>query len=253
MTPLHRPGRAGGSGVSPIGDTDEYAQWDAAYVLGSLAHCARREYESHLSACPSCRESVSELAGMPALLGMLTRDDVEALDESAPPVPQPHVLTSLLVEVRRRRFRSRLTGAGATVAAVVLLLGVLVSANSDHAIPTAVPPGASASALTMARVLPTSLSATITLSRHAWGTRIEMTCTYGVQRGNSEENTDHADDTLAMVVVGRDGHSTRVATWLALHGVTATPNATTSLSIDDIAAVQVISADNGAVLLQRSL
>ena len=57
-----------GGEVSSVGDDHEYALWDAAYVLGSLSSTERHEYEAHLSSCPSCREAVAELTGMPALL-----------------------------------------------------------------------------------------------------------------------------------------------------------------------------------------
>ena len=52
-------------------ETDPYALWDAAYILGSLSSNDRREYENHLSGCVSCRSAVGELSGMPALLAML--------------------------------------------------------------------------------------------------------------------------------------------------------------------------------------
>ncbi len=60
-------------------------------------------------------------------------------------------------------------------------------------------------------------------------------------------------DTLAMVVVGRDGSHTRLATWVANPGHTATPAGSISMPSDQIASVQVVSADNGQVLLERSL
>ncbi|GAC1644254.1 MAG: hypothetical protein NVS4B6_17220 [Mycobacterium sp.] len=77
MTTFDGPG---GSWSSP-GDTHEYALWDAAYVLGSLSFSERREFEAHLSTCPSCREAVSELSGMPALLAQLDPDDIASIDE----------------------------------------------------------------------------------------------------------------------------------------------------------------------------
>jgi anti-sigma factor RsiW len=73
-------GGPGGLSSSP-GDTHEYALWDAAYVLGALSFSDRREFEAHLSACPSCREAVSELSGMPALLAQLDRDYIASIDE----------------------------------------------------------------------------------------------------------------------------------------------------------------------------
>jgi anti-sigma factor RsiW len=104
---------------SLVADSDEYALWDAAYVLGSLSSPDRREFEAHLSTCPPCRESVGELGGMPALLAQLTRDDVAAIDKTgSDALPPPSPL--LLADVRRRRRRSRLVtwivGAAAAVA-----------------------------------------------------------------------------------------------------------------------------------------
>jgi anti-sigma factor RsiW len=81
MTPL-RPPRP----FSPERGTDAYTLWDAAYVLGSLSSADGREFQAHLSGCPSCRECVSELRGMPRLLGQLTRDAVAAIDEGRWPV-----------------------------------------------------------------------------------------------------------------------------------------------------------------------
>jgi hypothetical protein len=40
-------------------DGDKYAQWDAAYVLGSLSELDRREFEAHLEECWACRCSSS--------------------------------------------------------------------------------------------------------------------------------------------------------------------------------------------------
>jgi anti-sigma factor ChrR (cupin superfamily) len=72
-----RPPRA----LLPVDGTDEYALWDAAYVMGSLSNADAREFQAHLSGCPSCRECVSDLSGMPALLRQLTSDDFAAIDE----------------------------------------------------------------------------------------------------------------------------------------------------------------------------
>ncbi len=65
----------------PAGDSHEYATWDAAYVLGSLSPADRREFEAHLSVCPSCTQAVAELSGMPALLSKLDSDTVASIDD----------------------------------------------------------------------------------------------------------------------------------------------------------------------------
>jgi hypothetical protein len=78
---------------------DEYALWDAAYVLGSLCSADRRAFEARLGACGSCRQCVSELSAMPGLLARLTYDAVAEIDEGrsgTPPQLSPQVLMSLL-------------------------------------------------------------------------------------------------------------------------------------------------------------
>ena len=67
--------------ATPAGG-DPYASWDAAYVLGALSTAERHEFEAHLTTCESCRLAVGELAGMPALLGLLNGDDVRSIDDS---------------------------------------------------------------------------------------------------------------------------------------------------------------------------
>jgi hypothetical protein len=248
-----------GGGPSSIDDAqDRYALWDAAYVLGSLSSTERREYENHLNACAACRASVAELSGMPALLALLDRDETAASDDERPAEPpplRPEVLAALLDKVSWRRRRTRwLTWTVTAAAAVVLAIGVFVAVKPGPVVPTTDPPRASAAAMTMTPVAPSSLDATVTLTSQGWGTHVEMACTYEwapEQAGN--DGDDDAGDKLAMVAVSRDGNHTQLATWMAVSGTTALPSGSTSMPIDDIVAVQVVSADTGDVLLQRNL
>jgi hypothetical protein len=76
-------------------DGDKYAEWDAAYVLGSLSETDRREFDAHLDECQSCRDAVAELSGIPALLSLLDLDDVADVDDpiaNRPPLPQPDLI-----------------------------------------------------------------------------------------------------------------------------------------------------------------
>ena len=80
--------RQGAPVAGPRGqDGDKYAQWDAAYVLGSLSEQDRREFEAHLGECRACRDAVAELSDMPALLSLLDRDEV--IDEDDPIAVRP--------------------------------------------------------------------------------------------------------------------------------------------------------------------
>ena len=95
----------------------------------------------------------------------------------------------------------------------------------------------------MTPVAPTPLHSTVTISSQGRGTRIQMNSTYGVLPQNSGHDETETGDNLAMVVVGRDGSRARVATWVALAGVTATPTGSTSMPMDQIASAQIVSED----------
>jgi hypothetical protein len=233
-------------------DGDRYVTWDAAYVLGSLTSSERREYEAHLETCERCRTAVAEISGVPALLAMMDLEDVRALDEETPESPplRPEVLDSILDKVRWRRRRSRwLTSAAVGVAAALLAVGVVIAIRPEIVGLEDYTPQETTQAMDMAKVSETPINASITLTGFGWGTRIDMACSYGEwgQAGTIPPQN------LGMVVVGRDGSHTEVATWLGLSGATALPSATTPMQKDEIAAVQLVSSDNGKVLLERHL
>lgn len=232
-------------------DGDRYLTWDAAYVLGSLSSNERREYEAHLETCERCRTAVAELSGIPALLAKLDLEDVRELDEEPAETPplRPEVLDSILDKVRWRRRRSRwLTSAAVGVAAALLAVGIVIAIRPEVVGLETYSPQESAQALEMTKVSETPINASITLTGFGWGTRIDMACTYGDwgQRDAPPQN-------LGMVVIGNDGSRTEVATWLGLSGATALPSATTPMRKDEIAAVQLVSSDNGKVLLEKHL
>jgi hypothetical protein len=79
-----------------------------------------------------------------------------------------------------------------------------------------------------------------------------LKCTHRETPADADDHDDGGDK-LAMVVVGRDGSHTSLATWMAQPGVTALPSGSTSMPINEIAAVQVVSADHGNVLLAQTL
>lgn len=243
----------------------KYQMWDAAYVLGSLSAADRREFESHLAECPSCRDAVVELSGMPALLSNLDHDVLASLDEAAgasetqatqaTQAPLPELLAPLLTTVRRQRLqrrRARLAWVGTAAAATVLAIGVIVGVEGPSLSPNSPPqasmvaPQASMVALPMAQVHTALLASTVSLSDESWGTLIELRCVC-----LAPNTAPH--DMLAMVVVGRDGSRSRLASWVAHPGHTAMPTGSTSMPANQIASVQVVAADSDDVLLQRTL
>jgi hypothetical protein len=260
MTEFGSPAPPAGDDVSSAGDEHDYTLWDAAYVLGSLSTSDRHEYEAHLSSCASCQDAVAELAGIPALLSRLDRDEVAAIDEAdddssaTPPIP-PELLTSLLEKARWRRRRSRLVTwtLAAAAAAVVVAVGVFIALRSNPGMVSPTPPQAE-SAVAMTQVTPSAFTATVSVKRQQSGTTIDMSCTYGEWPASAHHQEDQdAGDKLAMVVVGRDGSQAQVATWVALDGTTATPRGYTSMPVEQIASIRIVSADTGLVYLQRNL
>jgi len=233
---------------APHAADDRYVTWDAAYVLGSLSPDERREYEAHLQTCEHCRAAIAELSGLPALLSKLRPEDLEEGIRDAGPPPQ--LRASLIDEVRQRRRRSRwVTTAALAAAAVLAAIGlVLVVRPEALGLRGGDAPPVTAQSLEMTKVSETPINATISLTGYGWGTRIDMACTYG-----DWGRRDAPPQNLGMVVVGRDGSHTQVATWLGLSGATALPSANTPMPMDEIAAVQLVSADTGQVLLERGL
>ena len=94
-----RNGRVPGQGDTRRG-ADDYAQWDAAYVLGALSDSDRREYEEHLAGCVSCRDAVDELSTVATLLPLLDADEV--VDQSSAAPRCPDFVTSLLAKSDQR-------------------------------------------------------------------------------------------------------------------------------------------------------
>ncbi len=237
--------------LEPV-DGDRYATWDAAYMLGALSSIERREYEAHLETCDRCRAAVADISGMPALLAMLDVDDVRALEKEQPEPPPlpPRVREQVLDKVRWRRRRSRLlTSVAVGLAAAMLAIGLVVAIRPGIVGLQSGTSEVTAQQLQMTKLEPTPFSATIAMSSFAWGTRIDMACTYGEWSGGGGAPPSN----LGMVVVGRDGSHSQIATWLGLSGATALPSGNTPKPVGEIAAVQLVSADSGKVLLERKL
>ncbi|RDV46603.1 hypothetical protein DOE76_00675 [Leifsonia sp. ku-ls] len=262
---------------------EEFSTWDAAYVLGALSPAERRAYEAHLRECARCAEALTELAGLPGILSRVPREDALALIAAPEPEPAsgdaptahdapttgdsptagdaratgkapaaglepaqgpgPDVLPSLLHRARRRRVRARWLVAGLSAAAAAVVVGV-----AAFVLPAVLQPAAPSTDVVMQQVEPSPLSADLRLTAEPWGTRIDSRCSYarvGADGGG------HAWG-YAMVVTDRAGKQYQVSTWTADEGTTATPVATTSVPVSDIAAVDIRSAGDGTVLLRST-
>lgn len=221
---------------------DEFAHLDAAYVLGALGHDERRAYENHLDACAACARAVREMAGMPALLAHVD-ESVFLCDEDEPPVPET-LLPGLLREVRRAR-RHRMAWAGAAAAAVIAVGGAVVWTQYAGPAADEVAISPAVTSVPMTQVDQSAVRASIAMEEVAWGTKLELTCSY-VDAGDRYSSGETPSYTLAVQT--RDGAWQQVATWQAVPGRTITVSAATAATADDIASVEVRTLSGDTVL-----
>ncbi|HEU0205117.1 MAG TPA: zf-HC2 domain-containing protein [Pseudolysinimonas sp.] len=230
-----------------------YADWNAAYVLGSLAPAERRQFEAHLEGCGRCQTSVAELSGLPGLLArldpgraleLLERADDQPAADAAQVPPLPTELVARIQQreaTRRSRRRTRLLlglSAAAVIAAAVAI-PVSIASVPHPTVSTALSP-----------VVSSPLSAQVALTSVGWGTRIEMTCRYQDLDSGAPPSTRWD---YALWVVQKDGSASELSSWSAANNSTVTLSAGTSVPVGEIAAVQVRSVGDGRVLLESDL
>jgi anti-sigma factor RsiW len=235
--------------------TDEFRDWDAAYVLGALSPDDRRAYERHLESCPECRAQVAELAGVPGILAAVSPEEAVALVEgdeahepesaaSGPEAP-PTLVQSLASSVgrRRRRARRRLTGvligSGAVLAAAGLVVGLVLAPSLG--------PAPTGTTYAMAAAVPGSVEAEIAVTGKAWGTRFDWNCSYG-EWADSGVSADYD-----LVVTDLDGQDTVVATWTAVGAKAGSLSASTSIPLDRIRSVEIRLPGSDQALAQADI
>ncbi len=233
--------------------TCQYSHLDGAYVLGSLSPAERLEFEAHLPGCAECSRGVRELAGLP---GLLAQVDVADLEVPTPDAPLPQTLLPALVREARgeQRRHSVLTAAVAAAVAAVFVSALAIGGAFDRSTPTtsAAKPTASRTAAPVGEaMLPVGavpVKAAVALTGVAWGTKLELTCSYeSVGAGGSEYDKDTLS-AYALVVHTREGAMEQVATWKALPGRTMRLTGATATGRTDITTVEVRTTE-GRVLL----
>lgn len=244
-------------------DHDTYERWDAAYVLGSLDADDRRAYEQHLTSCDTCSMAVAEVAGLPALLGRVPAHQALELDTAADlpaavvPVrdeavgePPPDLLPKLIARTRPRRRWGRAVavavGVAAAVAAVAVVVSVLPTEPSGPSANAPQGPSAPVTAQAMEPVVPSPITADVSVIPQEWGTRIDVVCRYSAPPGGGY-GTERSE--YEMILTDHTGATTQLATWTAAAGETVTPSATTSVPMLWIDRVDIRSLTTDQVLL----
>ncbi len=232
--------------------TDPWLVDVESYVLGALDGPERTAFEEHLRGCPTCRAAVDEVGPLPALLDLVPPDlmaEIAAADPVAVAVPRPpadrvpdSVLAGLLWSVRRqehlRRRRRVVVGAFAVAAAV--LLAVLLPASPLSLFGR---PASDVRVVTMSATASSPITASVALEDVAWGTKIDLSCTYAAGAGRYAPQS-----TYSLVVVAADGTTEQVATWAAVPGVTITVPAASDRPITQIASIELLASDGSTLL-----
>lgn len=246
------------------GVADPYRLWDAAYVLGSLSPAERREFEEHLAGCPDCHRAVSELAGLPGLLGQISPDEEAAPAAPAAAATEPEVSAAVAAPAEQlepagragkrdaveRPGRRRWAGALVALAAtVVLVAGVVGVAALRGALPGQSVAGAAPIRLAFTPVAPTEILALVNVVPTADGTEFDVECIYTDEGGKQTEARQEYD----IVVLDRQGRAMTVKTWTARPDHKMTPSGTAPLPVSKIDSVEIRPARSSQAVLRAEL
>ena len=187
--------------------TDDVAVWDAAYVLGALSREDRHTFEAYLVSNPERAAALTELAGLPGILNMLSCDEAVALTEhggDAPAeMPAVDLMPSLALAAAGHQRRPR-----RSMLAVGLAGAVAIGAGALGA--TVLPrPGPRAEGVTLQAMQPTpkgGINAALAVTEKKWGTRLDWTCDY-------VEDWARTAPAYDIVVTTVEGLESAVGTW----------------------------------------
>jgi hypothetical protein len=253
---------------------DKFAQWDAAYVLGALSPADRREYEEHLASCPACQGAVSELAGIPGLLGQVSPADAAMLSmavdnttgrgetmtatateaelteatateteliEAGPPTS---LLPKMIKMARTRRRKMLAAVAGIAAAAVLVIGGVAVGTGLIPLRPD------SPQRVAFSQVVPSSITALADVIPGSDGTQINVECVYAEV---NDPRPGGGHDEYSIFVVDRSGHSEEIKEWPATPNKLMRPSGMTPLRLSQIADLEIRQSDTNEVLLRAPI
>jgi hypothetical protein len=215
--------------------SDQYADWDGAYLLGALSPAERSEYEQHLRTCRSCAAALAEISGLPSLLSRLPAEDAAPL--LAPAGPPPASVLSPFPPRRRARLRRIAVALAATV-------GLLAAVFVGGLVLRPAPPANPDRTVALAPVASSPLTARVALTSTRWGTQVDLTCTYAAGYGE-----EHA---YRLVLLDAAGDAVQVSEWHAGPGQTTVTSGSTRLPVKAISRVELQRLD-GTVLLAQHL
>jgi hypothetical protein len=215
------------------GSHDELRALLGAYVLGGLASPDRTRVESHIRACPACRDELAELTPVRFVLDRTRRwiDDDSAVSESVPDdLALRRLLARAKAEDRKGSTPSRVRGAAAAVVIALVLAGGFFGSRlvDDDEAPAA---------LTAVLQTESHASGQVLVEERTWGAAIHLDAaglTYG---GN-----------LTLEVEATDGRKEIAATWGPTPNGRCKVDGATSIPPSAISSVHVVGPDGHDLL-----
>jgi hypothetical protein len=232
--------------------TDRYTFDAAPYVLGALSPDERLAFEAHLAGCTECDSQVREFAGLPGLLSRLPADEVTAA-LSVQPEPPATLLPALQFAVRRERRSRRLRVAVSGIAAAFLAIAGTAVVARQFGSTAGNPSGPGVIAqpqveprLNLKAEGDEPVAANAALVSKAWGTAIDMKCTYfGREWPDADKGTDHV---YKLQVTDRSNKTHEVGEWIVSLGREVQVQGSTSIMKDQIKSIQVLNPGEKVVL-----
>jgi predicted anti-sigma-YlaC factor YlaD len=199
------------------------------HALGRTDPAERTLVEGHVASCRECREELTGLQGLPALLDLARRRELAPDEQPVPVQTSPDQLRRLLTAAARTHARRRWV----SVVAAALLLGIAgvggIVASERSGAP-APPPAAVAT--WSATQHASGLQADVTLAPRPAGTAIGLTLS-GVPAGTQ----------CSLIVMASDGSTTSAASWEADYEGTATVTGFTATPVAGISHLAIVTSD----------
>ena len=144
-----------------------------SYLLGALDPAERTAVQVHLSTCGACREELASYAGVPGLLGRLTRDEVLGEALFPPASLLPSVLAAVEAERGSRQSRLRRWQVAAGMAALAAAAGLVLAVGL---------PGSSPAGAPLVAATGVAASGNLVLQDRPWGSALHCVCACPRQR-----------------------------------------------------------------------
>lgn len=200
-----------------------------AYLLGALEETERREVSDHLGGCPSCREELANLAGLPSRLGQLELSDLDWLDPTDHRGDEDTFVAAALRKQRRRRRETRTWQAVAAAAAAVALVAV-VTRPADGPDPSADP-------VAMAARDGSNIVATAVTVQRLWGTELRI-----------DALDLPASPGYELWALSDTGERQLAGTWNTSPTHRYRVTGATGIATEDLARIEIARVDTGAVI-----